>query len=66
MSSTASKLAELARINLAFARAEIVESGAQSENIERALCHIGEADAFLGIIAPEFDARRQEPAVEID
>jgi len=56
MSSVTSKLAELARINLAFAQAEIIEFGEQSEQIERALCHIGEADAFLKIIAPEFDA----------
>lgn len=56
MSSTASKLAELARINLAFARAEIIEFSEQPEQLERALCHIGEADALLKIIAPEFDA----------
>lgn len=57
MASATSKLAELARINLAFARAEIFEFGEQSEQIERALCHLGEADAFLRIIAPEVDAQ---------
>lgn len=56
MSFIASKLAELARINLAFVRAEIVEFGEQSKEIERALRHLAEADNLLKIIAPEFDA----------
>jgi hypothetical protein len=62
MSTITSKLAELARINLAFARAEIIELGDQSEQIERALCHIGEADDFLRIIAPEIEAAPGEIA----
>ncbi len=48
---------ELARINLAYVRAEILGSREASEDLKRILRHIEEADTWLKAAAPEFDHR---------
>ncbi len=49
------KRAELARIHLAFAKAEIGLIENKTEEIERLVRHIEEADRCLKGLAPEFD-----------
>lgn len=58
MSSTNVKNAELARVHLAFAKAEIRLIEQKTENIERLLRHIEQADRCLKSLAPEFDRAR--------
>jgi hypothetical protein len=55
MLSVTTKRAELARIHLAFAKAEIGLIENKTEEIERLVRHIEKADRCLKTLAPEFD-----------
>jgi NAD(P)H-dependent FMN reductase len=51
----AARYAELARINLLFAKAELTSGGNDPDHVKRAIEHILEADGFLRVLTPEFD-----------
>ena len=55
MPSELNKQIDLARANLAYAKAELMLEGNSAKNIRRALRHIREADARLKPMSPEFD-----------
>ena len=55
MASELNKQIDLARANLAYAKAELMLEVHSAQNIQRALRHIREADARLKPMSPEFD-----------
>ena len=65
MKMNAETVAEIALIDLHFARAEVIANGRMNRPLRRAIEHIDEAIAKLGMLAPHFDTALSD-ADELD